>query len=134
MGRALRVLLIAVLTVTFGTGVAAARTEGKRQQTPTNTSLPRISGNATLGSTLTGTTGSWSGSVLSYSFQWTRCNSSGGNCSAISGASSTTYLIVSADVGSTLRVVVTTRNRKGYTAATSAATAPVNGPPTTTTT
>ena len=133
MGRALRILLIAVLTVTFGTGVAAARTDGKRQA-PNNTSLPKISGNPTLGSKLTGTTGSWSGSVLSYSFQWTRCNSSGGSCAAISGASSTTYLIVSADVGSTLRVVVTTRNRKGYTAATSAATAPVNGPPTSTST
>lgn len=131
MGRALRILLIAVLTVTFGTGVAAARTDAKRQA-PNNTSLPKISGNPTLGSKLTGTTGTWSGSVLSYSFQWTRCNSSGGSCSAISGASSTTYLIVSADVGSTLRVVVTTRNRKGYTAATSAATAPVSGPPTST--
>jgi len=123
--------MIAVLAVTFGTGVAAARTEGKRP-TATNRSLPKISGNPMLGATLTGTTGSWSGTVLSYSFQWKRCNTSGGNCSAIAGAASTTYLLVSADVGSTLRFVVTTRNRKGYTAASSAPTAPIGGPPTST--
>lgn len=40
---------------------------------PANTVLPAISGSAFVGSTLTGTPGSWANSPTSYSYQWQRC-------------------------------------------------------------
>jgi RHS repeat-associated protein len=40
---------------------------------PGNTAPPTISGSAFVGSTLTGTTGSWANSPTSYSYQWQRC-------------------------------------------------------------
>jgi RHS repeat-associated protein len=40
---------------------------------PANTGLPTISGSAFVGSTLTGTTGTWANSPTSYSYQWQRC-------------------------------------------------------------
>jgi hypothetical protein len=121
MGRAVQLFLIAALAGTFGTGIAAA----KGPQAPTNTSLPQISGSAVVGAELRGTTGTWSGGVTSYGFQWVRCNVSGGDCSVLSGASGATYTVSAGDVGSALRVVVTTENKRGFTSATSNPTAPV---------
>jgi hypothetical protein len=91
---------------------------------PTNTSLPTISGTATQGRTLTASPGSWSGTTpISYAYQWLRCDSSGANCAAISGATSQSYLLVSADVGRTMRVKVTASNSAGSASAQSAPTA-----------
>ncbi len=69
------------------------------------------------GQTLTATTGIWDNSPASYAYQWSRCNSSGTSCTAIAGASSSTYLPVSADVGSTFQVAVTATNSAGSTTA-----------------
>jgi lysophospholipase L1-like esterase len=92
---------------------------------PANTALPAISGTAQQGQTLSASTGSWSNSPTSYAYQWQRCASSGGSCSAISGATGTSYLLQSADVGATIRVAVTATNASGSAAATSAAAGPV---------
>ncbi len=86
---------------------------------PTNTSLPTISGTPKVGSTLTATTGSWTNSPTSYSYQWKR----GG--ATISGAISSTYTLVTADSGSTISVVVTATNTSGSGAAESSATATI---------
>src|SRR6185437_14488349 len=51
-------------------------------------------------------------------------------CASITGATAKTYLLTSADVGSTLRIVVTATNKGGSGTATSAATAVVQPPPT----
>jgi hypothetical protein len=90
---------------------------------PVNTSPPIISGTPQDGQTLTASTGSWSGTQpITYGYQWQRCDSGGANCVAIAGATGPTYLATSADVGRTLRVVVTATNSAGSASATSAAT------------
>jgi hypothetical protein len=96
---------------------------------PANTSLPTISGTAQQGDTLTASQGSWSGSPTSYRYQWSDCNSSGGNCAGINGANAGNYKLALTDVGSTLEVTVTATNAEGSTSATSAPTATVSNPP-----
>jgi hypothetical protein len=97
---------------------------------PTNTSLPTVSGTSQEGQTLTATAGSWSGDPTGYSYQWRRCDGTGANCASISSATSASYNAQTADVASTLRVVVTASNTAGPVSATSAATAVVAAAPT----
>jgi hypothetical protein len=93
---------------------------------PTNTSPPRISGTAQEGQTLTANRGSWTGTQpISYTYQWRRCDSTGGACIDLAGATATSYVLSSADVGFTLRVAVTATNSVGASTAASAATAVV---------
>ena len=93
--------------------------------TPANTAVPTISGTTTFGETLTSTTGTWSNSPSSYAYQWSRAATSGGSYTNISGATSSTYNLVAADVGQYLKVTVTATNASGSAAATSSATAQI---------
>lgn len=99
--------------------------QARAQAAPVNQSLPTISGSASLGKALTATSGSWSGSPSSFTYQWQRCASGGGSCAAIGGATGAGYTVVSADVGKTLRVMVTASNGDGTGQATSNATSVV---------
>jgi hypothetical protein len=82
-----------------------------------------ISGTAQAGQTLSASTGSWSGTTpLSYGYQWQRC----GSVCANVGSNANTYALTSADVGSTMQVVVTASNSAGSAPATSAPTAVVS--------
>jgi len=99
-----------------GSGQAAAATK------PTPKTPPTISGTAEVGVTLFATRGTWKGSPTSFHFQWLRCDASGANCAAISGATGKSYTPTTADIGHTLRVRVTARNSSGSSSATSAAT------------
>src|SRR5581483_6766562 len=92
---------------------------------PASTGLPVVSGSPVQGQVLAATAGSWSGSPTGFGYQWQRCNTSGGGCAAIAGATGSSYTLAAADVGSTLRVAVTASNGGGSTTATSAATAAV---------
>src|SRR4030095_216657 len=75
---------------------------------------PTIGGTTQQGQTLNASTGSWSGTTpISYAYQWARCNSSGAACAPVSGATSSSYLLGSADVGSTMAVSVTASNTAG---------------------
>jgi Hypothetical glycosyl hydrolase family 15 len=96
---------------------------------PSNSGLPVVSGTDQVGSQLSASAGSWSGSPTSYAYQWDRCDSSGANCAAISGATNTSYLLVSADGGATIRVAVTASNSAGSSTAASAQTPMVAAPP-----
>jgi hypothetical protein len=89
---------------------------------PANTALPSISGTVEDGHVLTAGKGSWSNSPTSYTYQWQRCDSTGGGCSGISGATGQKYTLASNDVGHRMRVVVTATNAGGSGAATSGAT------------
>lgn len=85
---------------------------------PVNTVLPVISGTAQVGQTLTSTTGTWSNTPTSYSYQW---KSAGSNV----GTDQNTYVPVTGDIGNTITVTVTASNTSGSTPATSAATSAV---------
>ena len=93
--------------------------------TPANSAVPTISGTTTFGETLTSTTGTWSNSPT-YSYQWSRAATSGGSYSNISGATSSTYTLVAADVGQYLKVTVTASNASGSASAISVATAQIS--------
>jgi subtilisin family serine protease len=71
------------------------------------------------GQLLTATTGDWDHNPTSYSYQWSRCDSTGANCNTIAGATGSTYTPVSADVGSTLSVTVKATNSTGSMSASS---------------
>ena len=86
---------------------------------PVNLTVPVISGTAQEGETLSSTTGTWGQFPSSFAYQWQRGTSN------IVGATSSTYTAVAADVGSTLRCVVTATNVIGATSANSANTATV---------
>lgn len=98
---------------------------------PSSTSPPTISGTPREGSTLTANPGSWSGtSPITFAYQWRRCDSNGASCSNIVGATNRTYTLTNADVGRTMRVVVTARNSAGSRSRTTVPTAAVQaGPP-----
>jgi IPT/TIG domain len=80
---------------------------------PQNVSAPTLGGAAELGQTLTVTPGEWSGGPTSLSEQWARCNAAGYGCSAIAGATGSTYKLTAADSGSSIRVQETAANATG---------------------
>jgi acid phosphatase type 7 len=94
---------------------------------PSNTSVPKISGSAAQGQTLAADPGAWTGTApISYTYQWRRCDASGGGCVEIATATGSTYVVGSGDVGSTLVVVVNASNGAGSASAPSAPTPVVN--------
>jgi sugar lactone lactonase YvrE len=103
---------------------------------PSNTVAPSISGVAQYDETLTASTGTWVGTpTLAYTYQWLRCNESGGECADIAGATSGSYVLSHADVGMKVKVDVTATNTGGSAGAYSGLTAvvaPVTPPSNTT--
>jgi hypothetical protein len=75
--------------------------------------LPAISGSAIEGQTFSESHGSWTNSPTSYAYQWQDCDSSGNNCSNISGATGQTYTLTTTDVGHTIRVQEKASNAEG---------------------
>src|SRR2546421_799519 len=90
---------------------------------PRNLVRPAISGTPKVGEELTTSNGAWTGGVRSFAFAWQRCDAAGVNCASVTGATGRTYGVRAADVGGTLRVVVTARNLAGATSVTSDRTA-----------
>jgi hypothetical protein len=86
---------------------------------PANSVVPAITGTTTEEETLTASTGTWSGTVVSYTYQW---KADGVN---ISGATASTYVLTASEVGADITVAVTATNEVGSTTATSAAVGPI---------
>jgi hypothetical protein len=117
------------VTGTNGEGSASATSAPTAVVTqptaPVNTAEPVISGSPVEGSTLTTTTGTWTGvGTITYAYQWVRCGADGGlpdgsDCPSISGATGSSYTLTADDVGHRLRVQVTATNAAGSTTATS---------------
>ena len=74
---------------------------------------PTVSGKLEEGQTASVSTGGWREEPTSFEYQWEDCKPSGGRCVAISGATSSTYLLAGSDVGHALRVFVTAKNAAG---------------------
>lgn len=88
---------------------------------PVNTVAPVVSGTATFGQTLSTTDGTWTGvPTPTFTYQWQRVTTN------IGGATSSTYVLVAADVGNTIRCVVTATNAVSAVSANSNSTAAVS--------
>ena len=111
--------LEAVVTATNSAGTGLASTPPTlvvppAASAPVNQSLPVVSGSAVQGQTVSVAQGAWLGSpVPTVSDQWQRCDGGGANCVDIAGATGSSYLLVGADVGSTVRVNETATNTAG---------------------
>jgi hypothetical protein len=122
-GRWRLIGLTALGAAALTTLVVPLGSSARAQVAPSNTSPPTVTGSATNGETLVAGTGSWEGTApISFSFQWSRCNSAGAECSPISSATNTTYVVADADVGARIRVLVTASNSDGSASALSDAT------------
>jgi hypothetical protein len=123
-GNTLRVNVIASNSDGSSNATSDATTTVAAAKGPTNTAAPTISGTAAVGSTLTASTGTWTGTgTIAYKYQWQVCGSDGNSCHDISGATSQTYTPVSGDQGNTVRADVTATDNNGPTTAASAASA-----------
>ena len=85
-------------------------------QKPTVATAPVVTpiGEPAVGITYDTTAGIWNGTpTITYAYQWYDCNSTGTTCSAIAGATGTSYVSTSSDLGSYLEVIVTATNSGG---------------------
>jgi len=116
--------VVAAAATTVATAAAAVLVSP-----PVNTSPPGIDGVLRAGQVVNASS-AWSGSgEIDFAYQWQRCDASGAACVTIGGASAQSYVLTSADVDATIRVVVTATNAGGSTSATSSATAVVRAAP-----
>jgi hypothetical protein len=125
VGFTLRSRVTAVSGAGQATAVSDATAIVVAQAKPPNTAPPTISGTATVGSTLTANPGTWTGSGITFTYQWRQCDASGANCTKITGATGNTYVIASGDVDHTIRVDVTGKLGTDSNTVTSAQTATV---------
>ena len=106
--RAVVPMLVVLAALFAGSGAQAVS-----KVAPVNTALPTISGTPTVGQTLTASEGTWSNSPTSFAYQWLRCNGGGNSCASVANATQSTYTLVGADTGNTMRVRVTATNADG---------------------
>lgn len=130
----LRVRVIATNTLGSDTKFSAATAKVAGTIALSKTA-PSISGTTTVNGTLTGNKGSWAGyPAPTYAYQWLRCSASGAaadalpsGCTAISGATSATYVVDDLDYGKYLRLKVVGTNVIGSDTKYSATSAKIAG-------
>lgn len=87
---------------------------------PYYTAVPAITGTATVGQTLTCSTGTWSGdATIAYAYKWYANNI------AISGATASTFVLTSTQTGKRITARVTASNNSGSASSTTAPTTAV---------
>jgi WD40-like Beta Propeller Repeat len=118
-GHTLRVVVTATNSAGSATATSLA-TPVIGGLSPVNSVIPVIAGQAIPGDMLVATSGTWTGGAgISFSYQWQRCAANGTGCQPIAGATTTSYVVVSDDAGTTLMVTVTATNSYGIVSASS---------------
>src|ERR1700733_8171101 len=104
--------------VDTATGTNLVVLEGESpEKVPTNVTKPTISGGTQQGQTIVlDSRGTWAQEPGEYSYQWLRCEASGANCQAISGAIGQSYLLTAADAGHRISLQVIAYNGAGESA------------------
>lgn len=97
-----------ILNVGGDTGLRILESGAK----PHNIGLPVITGN-TVGMAITTTNGLWTGNPTSFTYQWQISDDGLTVWTNISGATSSTYTVVTGDVGKYIKCVVTATNSSG---------------------
>jgi len=108
-GKVISVKVTAV-NETTGNAVVTAKTAAVKYGTIAKAPTPKISGNVKVGKTLTVKKGTWDSGVT-FTYQWYRSGKK------ISGATKSTYKLVKADKGKTIKVKVKAK-KAGYTTVT----------------
>jgi hypothetical protein len=106
--------------------LAAAQQHLQEAFTVANTTAPTISGTQTQGQVVSVDEGIWAGAPSAFTYSWSRCDTAGANCTAITDATANTYTVTAADAGFTLRVTVTGTNSFSSQEGVSSATAVVS--------
>jgi hypothetical protein len=97
-----------------GAAFAAVAAQGKIALAPENLVAPHVSGTPKEGSALTASPGGWANTPTSFVYKWQRCDTDGTACSRdVQAGPKKTYLVVKADAGHTIRVVVIAVNADG---------------------
>jgi hypothetical protein len=117
----------ASLTATDAAGNEASDPLGtiNSHNAPANTSAPTIlvPGQILPGAALTAEPGTWTApaetGTITYTYQWEQCDSQGNNCQPIEEAQKASYTPTTADIGDTLRTLVSAADNDGTTLATS---------------
>lgn len=118
--------LVCVVTATNASGFAGAQSAAfgpVLQAAPVNTDSPTVTGHSRVGVTLSCSTGTWSPAATSYTYQWYRAGAS--TSVPISGATSSSYVVVSGDLGLIVFCRVTATNAGGSTVAEALVDSPV---------
>jgi hypothetical protein len=96
---------------------------------PSVVTLPSVSGDVIVGSTLTADPGTWSDPAATFSYGWLRCHGNGsGSCTTIEGADGKKYVLRGDDVGFRIGVTVTATNAGGSGSSDSSLVGPVVPP------
>jgi len=97
---------------------------------PTNTSLPSITGEATVGTSLTVNTGGWSSTQVTFNIQWFSCSTNlSTSCVVQSGRTTGTYLVTTSDLTRYIRASVTALDATGGSTVFTTLVGPVVTPP-----
>jgi GH25 family lysozyme M1 (1,4-beta-N-acetylmuramidase) len=117
-----------------GTGLTAVEIEPYPTGVPLLSTPPTLVGQPESGQLLAALPGTWQGGKpVQFSYEWRRCDAAGANCSVITGVTAEKYQPVSADVGHSLKVVVTATSAAGSATAVTpptSAVSPAGTPPT----
>ena len=122
--------LVTATNVDGSVAAPSAPTPVIQADPPVGVVAPVVVGTPSLGATLSTDNGSWTpvGDNITYSYAWQRGDAINGY-TTIAGATGASYTTVSADVGESIRVVVTATNADGSLSATSSPSQAVQPPP-----
>jgi len=110
VGFRMRVRVTATNSV--GSATAASNPTDLVVGPPVNTAAPGIKGTFLTGQLLTAGPGTWAGrQPIRFAYSWLRCDTAGGNCTAVGNGS--TYRLGSADVNHKMRLRVVASNALG---------------------